>query len=311
MKHLSLTAVILAALFSLSSCQKGLDEIPETTEPIPPAVVQSIIESPDGKKLLLTKVDEINETYPDASYSIRFLYNADRGLNEFKEFDADGQEAGTTKVSYDKQKVTMVQIPSDQSWENNITLKLAASGWPLSYESIEKEGSRLSYSILETYTLNTEGYATAENTSWIEHSDDPLVPLNKEENHYVFSYEGGNLVKAEVYGKGSSTVKKVLLFEYDNNKLNLLKNFGDYDGYGFQFLFRKFSKNLLLKVETWVPDGQNQELRLTNTNSYTYTMNAHGLPAEVLAHEVWYSTDEPPITYIRSRYKIKFTYTEL
>ena len=306
MKHLSLTAIILAALFSLSSCQKGLDEIPETTEPIPPAVIQSIIESPDGKKLLLTKFEEINEAYPDFSYSNQLLYNAAGALKEFKEFDVNGQESGVFKVSYDKQKVIMIGTPRDQSWVDSITLKLAASGWPVSYESLEKEGSRVSYSILETYTLNTEGYVTAENSSWIEHSDDPLVPLNKEENRYVYFYEGENLVKAEVYDKGSSTAKKVLLFEYDNNKLNLLKNFGDYDGYGFQFLFRKFSKNLLLKVETWVPDGQDQELQLTYTTNYSYTMNAHGLPAVVSATETVHFANN---TYLH--YTMKFTYTEL
>lgn len=308
MKHLALTAAILATLFSLSSCQKGLDEIPESTEPIPPAVIQSIIESPDGKKLLLTKFEEISETNPDFSHSFQLLYNAAGALKEFKEFDVNGQESGVFKVSYDKQKVIMIGTPRVQSYVDSITLKLAASGWPVSYESLEKEGSRVSYSILETYTLNTEGYVTAENSSWIEHSDDPLVPLNKEENRYVYFYEGENLVKAEVYDKGSSTAKKVLLFEYDNNKLNLLKNFGDYDGYGFQFLFRKFSKNLLLKVETWVPDGQDQALRLTNTNSYTYTMNAHGLPAEVLANETVHFSGQNN-TYLS--YTMKFTYTEL
>ncbi|MCM5529678.1 hypothetical protein [Parasegetibacter sp. NRK P23] len=309
MKHLALTAIILAALFSLSSCQKGIDEIPETTEPIPPAVIQSIIESPDGKKLLLTKFEEINETYPDLSYSFQLLYNSARGLKEFKEFDENGEESGTLKVSYDNQKVIMIGTPRDQPWVDSITLKLAASGWPVSYESIEKEDSRLSYSTLETYTLNTEGYVTAENSSWIEHSDDPLVPLRKEENRYVYSYEGENLVKAEVYDKGSSTIKKVLLFEYDNNKLNLLKNFGDYDGYGFQFLFRKFSKNLLLKVETWIPDNQYQKLYLTRTANYTYTMNANGLPAEVSATETYHSSSMGPL--IDLRYKMKFTYTEL
>ena len=306
MKYFSLTAAILATLFSLSSCQKGIDEIPETTEPTPPAVIQSIIESPDGKKLLLTKFEEINEAYPDFSHSFQLLYNAAGALKEFKEFDVNGQESGVFKVSYDKQKVIIIGTPRDHSFVDSITLKLAASGWPVSYESLEKEGSRVSYSILETYTLNTEGYVTAENSSWIEHSDDPLVPLNKEENRYVYFYEGENLVKAEVYDKGSSTVKKVLLFEYDNNKLNLLKNFGDYDGYGFQFLFRKFSKNLLLKVETWEPHSQDQELQLTYTTNYSYTMNAHGLPAVVSATETVHFANN---TYLH--YTMKFTYTEL
>ena len=97
-----------------------------------------------------------------------------------------------------------------------------------------------------------------------------------------------------------------MLFEYDSNKLNLLKNFGDYDGYGFGFQFKKPSKNLLLKVETWELHSQDQELQLTYTTNYSYTMNAHGLPAVVSATETVHFANN---TYLH--YTMKFTYTEL
>lgn len=306
MKHLALTAIILAALFSLSSCQKGIDEIPETTEPTPPAAIQSIIESPDGKKLLLTKFEEINETYQD-EYYVRYQYNAAGALKEMKEFDKDGEESGTGKVSYDNQKVTMILTPRGHSWQDSITVKLAASGWPVSYESIETEDSKVQYSELETYTLNAEGYTTEENSIQMEHPDDPLGPTSKVEERRVYFYEGGNLAKVEVYAKGSSTTKQVLLFEYDNNKPNLLKNFADF-GKGYDFQFRRPSKNLLVKAETWKPGFTDPALSLTTTTNYTYTMNANGLPAEVSVTGTYHSSIGPVID---SRYKMKFTYTEL
>ena len=235
------------------------------------------------------------------------MYDAEAALNEWQELNTDEEVLGTAKVSYDKQQVTMMLTPRDQSWEGSITLKLTASGWPSSFESIEKADSRVLYSILETYTLNAENYITEENSSWIEHSEDPLLPLSKDEKRYRYFYEGGNLVKVEVFDKGSSTPEEVMLFEYDTNKLNLLKAVTDY-GNGLELLFKKPSKNLLLKVETLVPDDQSQELLLSMTANYTYTINTHGLPAEVLrvvtSHSDSGQTED-------SRYTTKLTYTEL